>query len=400
MSSKITKIIEPTSSEVVKNRVFGMPTSKMTRHQRVSFTAMIKIAYDDLKQNPDQKLFEYDTKEFFKMIGITENRKQSHLFSNIFIDDDGWEQETDDYSLEKTLRSLLSKTVFFRFKDADGKTYKAEGATLLSDFKLTREKITFGFSEWVRSRIYITDNAYIMKLPIIASFKSGYAVTLFEQLEQRRSFNKWEISLKALRKIFGIDDDKYKRFTNFKSRVLNVAYDEIIEKTYYSLNYELVKDGRTISKIIFTWRINKTSFADFKEFIRKNFVNTPLAIFPGKDGSQHIIQVSESGKLYNAKNPELYYDNEKAKIIWKWMFENQHALKIKEIQKNEKFHDEDFTKYYGYNLMFDGELYEHIILIQRTALNNKLKIRFQSGEILVVTDEEFKKYVLFDKNKS
>jgi len=396
MSETEKNVIVPTKQEVIKNRVFGMPTSKMTRHQRVAFTTMIKIAYDELKIHPDKKLFEFSSKQFFKMIGITTKRKQSYLFKKVFVDDDGWEQEAEEYSLEKTLRELLNKTIFFRYKDKDGKTYKVEGATLLSDFTLTRKKIVFGFSEWIRSQIFITDNAYIMKLPIIASFKSGYTVTLFEQIEQRRDFRRWEISVVALRKIFGLEKDKYVRFGNFKLRVLNVAIDEINTKTTYSLSFEFIKVGRKIEKIIFKWYINKTSFVEFKEFIRKNFVNIPLVdTLVGEDTAiKHLISVSPEGALYNQRTTHNYFSQD-SKRVWRWLYENQDKLLVKEQVDNiENFKEDNFAKYYGCNLILDGEMYENIIMIQPTSLKNKLKIKFYTGELLIMSEDDFIKSII------
>ena len=387
----------PGNNEVLKNRVFGMPTSKMTRHQRVSFTAMVKIAYDLLSVDPNQKVFEFNTQEFIKMIGLTPSMKHNHLFSKVFVDEEGWEQESEEYALEKTLRELITKEIVFRFKDDNGKTYKVEATALLAYFKLTREKVTFEFSEWIRSRILTTNNAYIMKIPIIASFKSGYTVTLFEQLEQRRDFKRWEVSVKVLRKIFGLEDDKYKRFGNFRARVLDVAKDEINDKTNYLLAYELVKIGRRVEKIIFTWYINKNSFVEWKEFMRKNFVDTPLIELPGQDKTMHLIQISKDGKLYNARKPDMYYSTEKANIIWKWMYDNQNLLIThqKRMLKNKDYSGKDYSEFYGKNLLLDDEMYHHIIFITPTEKANKIKIKFKTGELMIMDEDEFKESVIF-----
>ncbi|MFA5428462.1 MAG: replication initiation protein [Sulfurimonas sp.] len=395
--SNIKELI-PNHNEIIKNRVFGMPTTKMTRHQRVSFTAMIKIAYEALRSDQSKILFEYSTQDFFDMIGITQKRKNSHLFSQSFVDNEGWEIESEAYSLEKTLKELMNKTIDFRFKDDSGETYRATSATLLADFDLTRDKIKFGFSEWVRSRIYTTSNAYIMKMPIIASFKSGYTVTLFEQIEQRRDFRRWEVSLETLRKIFGLESEKYKRFTNFRLRVLDIAKQEINDKTNYTLSYDLIKQGKKIEKVIFTWYINKTSFLEFQEFIRSKFINKPLVQMIDKDdNSKHTIQVSQNGLLYNANSPDMNYSTKRAKTLWRWMFDNQHLLLMKEQAENlENFNESDFSKYYGNDLILDGEMYKNIILIQPTTLKNKLKVKFNAGELLVMSEDDFLNSVIIN----
>ena len=387
MDDKNKKFL-PGPKEVIKNRVFGMPTSKLTRHQRVSFTALIKIAYDNLTKNPNMTTFEFDTKEFFKMIGISPKRKQSHLFSKIFVDDEGWEQTSEEYSLEKALNQLVNKSIDMRYKDDDGETYKVESISLVSYISLTRSKIIFRFDEWVREKIYVINNSYVMKMPIIASLKSGYSVTLFEQIEQRRDFKRWEISVNALRKIFGLEDSKYQKFSDFRKFVLESAEKEIEEKTSYNIRYEYKKTGRKISKVIITWYINKTSLIWFQEFMRSKFINTPLFKTKAQDGSIHVIQISTNGMLYNGNDPDYYYPTEKAKELWKWMYEHQDHLLIKDkATATAEFNEDDFSKYYGADLLLDGEMYNNIILI--TPTKSKLKVKFYSGEMVVMSENEF-----------
>jgi len=393
--SQTSSIVKPTKDEVYKNRIFGMPTTKLSRNQRVSFTAMIKIAFDELSKDKDTITFEYPVDDFFEMIGIKQERKQSHLFTQTYLDDDSWIQEKDDYSLERTLKDLVNKSIDFRHKDDSG-IYEVSSTALISHFSLTKEKVTFRFDEWVRNRIPIETNGYIMKLPIIAAFKSGYSVVLFEQLEQRRDFRRWATSKNMLRTIFGIEDNKYKIFSSFRRDVLEKSINEINEKTNYSLAIEYIKKGRSVDKIIFTWYINKTSLEEFKSFIRKHFINTPLVdtLVAGDKSSKHLISVKEDGKLYNQRSTHLY-TTEDAKRIWKWLYEHQEQLLIKEQVDNlENYKEDNFAKYYGKNLIFDDEMFDNIVFIQPTSKKNKIKIKFYSGELLIMSEEDFMSSVI------
>ena len=386
------KSIVQAEKEVIKNRVFGMPLTRMTRHQRVAFTAMIKIAFDELKKNKDTTTFKYSTDDFFKMIGITEKRKQAHLFS---VTDD-WGKSTKEYSLEDTLKKLVNMSIYLRYKNKETDEYEVEGITLLSYFKLTKDEILFRFDDWVREKIPVVNNVYIMKMPIIASFKSGYSVVLFEQLEQRRDFRIWRVSISDLRKIFGVDEEKYQRFTNFKVRVLEVAIDEINEKTNYSLAVKYIKKGRSVDKIIFTWHINKTSLEEFKSFIRKHFVNVPLVdtLVGGDKSSKHLISVAPDGKLYNQRSTHSY-TKEDTKRIWKWLYEHQEELLIKDQVDNlENYKEDNFAKYYGKDLLLDEEMFNNIIYIQPTSKKNKLKVKFYSGELLILSEDDFMSSVI------
>lgn len=393
----------PSSTEVYKNRVFGMPTTKMTRHQRVSFSAMIKIAFDELKNSEDKNklTFEYNTNSFFELIGIKNERKGSHLFSKVFVDEDGWNEKSDEYALETTLSDLIKKSVSFRHKNDEGKIYQVEETSMISYFSLTREKIKFSLSPWIAERVVNMNSGYIMQMPTIASFKSGYAVTLFEQLEQRRDFKTWKTSIKILRRIFGIEDNSYQRFNNFRLKVLDVAKDEINEKTNYTLAYELIKKGRSIDRISFTWHIKKDEdpYTQWKSFIRTTFIDEPL--LKSKVGGSvklHLIKVNSKGLLYNQYNSDYAYSSEEAKVIWKYMFDNQELLLIKNKTKDDDTpidldNTKDYSAFIGKDYLFDDDLYPNIILI--TPVKDKLKVRVYDGTTFILTETELTEGVKF-----
>jgi len=393
----------PSSTEVYKNRVFGMPTTKMTRHQRVSFSAMIKIAFDELKNSEDKNklTFEYNTNSFFELIGIKNERKGSHLFSKVFVDEDGWNEKSDEYALETTLSDLIKKSVSFRHKNDEGKIYQVEETSMISYFSLTREKIKFSLSPWIAERVVNMNSGYIMQMPTIASFKSGYAVTLFEQLEQRRDFKTWKTSIKILRRIFGIEDNSYQRFNNFRLKVLDVAKDEINEKTNYTLAYELIKKGRSIDRISFTWHIKKDEdpYTQWKSFIRTTFIDEPLLKSKvGGSAKLHLIKVNSKGLLYNQYNSDYVYSSEEAKVIWKYMFDNQELLLIKNKTKDDDTpvdldNTKDYSAFIGKDYLFDDDLYPNIILI--TPVKDKLKVRVYDGTTFILTETELTEGVKF-----
>lgn len=393
----------PSSTEVYKNRVFGMPTTKMTRHQRVSFSAMIKIAFDELKNSEDKNklTFEYNTNSFFELIGIKNERKGSHLFSKVFVDEDGWNEKSDEYALETTLSDLIKKSVSFRHKNDEGKIYQVEETSMISYFSLTREKIKFSLSPWIAERVVNMNSGYIMQMPTIASFKSGYAVTLFEQLEQRRDFKTWKTSIKILRRIFGIEDNSYQRFNNFRLKVLDVAKDEINEKTNYTLAYELIKKGRSIDRISFTWHIKKDEdpYTQWKSFIRTTFIDEPLLKSKvGGSAKLHLIKVNSKGLLYNQYNSDYAYSSEEAKVIWKYMFDNQELLLIKNKTKDDDTpvdldNTKDYSAFIGKDYLFDDDLYPNIILI--TPVKDKLKVRVYDGTTFILTETELTEGVKF-----
>lgn len=80
-----------------------------------------------------------------------------------------------------------------------------------------------------------------------ASMDSIYSVRLYELLIQWRQAQKTPMfELGKFRDQLGVEISEYKRMGNFKSRVLDLAVQEINEKTDIKVSYEQVKKGRTI----------------------------------------------------------------------------------------------------------------------------------------------------------
>ena len=80
-----------------------------------------------------------------------------------------------------------------------------------------------------------------------ASMDSIYSVRLYELLIQWRQARKTPMfELGKFRDQLGVEISEYKRMGNFKSRVLDLAVQEINEKTDIKVSYEQIKKGRTI----------------------------------------------------------------------------------------------------------------------------------------------------------
>lgn len=94
-------------------------------------------------------------------------------------------------------------------------------------------------------------------LDSILSMKSIYAIRIYEMLQQKimngvipRNGVSVEMTLKEIRECCDCED-KYEKFSHLKVRVLETAVNEINLKTLYSVSYDTVKSGRTVSGIIF-----------------------------------------------------------------------------------------------------------------------------------------------------
>ena len=88
-----------------------------------------------------------------------------------------------------------------------------------------------------------------------ANLNSVYSVRLYELLVQWKAAVKTPtFDLVTFRQQLGLADNEYKLMGNFKMRVLDVAVNEINEKTDLTVSYTQEKRGRTITGFKFTVR--------------------------------------------------------------------------------------------------------------------------------------------------
>jgi len=86
-----------------------------------------------------------------------------------------------------------------------------------------------------------------------ATMTSNYSVRLYELLVQWKQAKKTPMfELQEFRGQLGVEYDEYKAMSNFKIRVLDLAVDEINEKSDLNINYSQKKKGRKIIGFTFT----------------------------------------------------------------------------------------------------------------------------------------------------
>ena len=86
-----------------------------------------------------------------------------------------------------------------------------------------------------------------------ATMTSNYSVRLYELLVQWKQAKKTPMfELQEFRGQLGVEDNEYKAMSNFKIRVLDLAVDEIKEKSDLNINYTQKKKGRKIVGFTFT----------------------------------------------------------------------------------------------------------------------------------------------------
>ena len=159
--------------------------------------------------------------------------------------------ETSAYSeLEKASRRLYDRSIIlkgenetteFRWIESRTRYHKGEG------------RISFEFSRRVMPYLFELDKKLGFtqyELLSVSGFKSAYSIRLYELAVKLLGMRNQKVEIDELRRILQLDD-KYQEFKRLKRDVINLACNEINEKSDLLLNIEPIKLGRRIVALEF-----------------------------------------------------------------------------------------------------------------------------------------------------
>ena len=154
----------------------------------------------------------------------------------------------DEYRTEHA-KEDAQRLVDIKFSIEDLENDYFEYWNIFQSIKYREGTFIFKWNDEIVPHILDLKDRYVLTdLKITANFNSGFSWTLYDYL--RGLYGAWYISIskEAVMKLFGVEEKKsYQSNTGlFKSRVLNVAIEEINEFTELDVKYEDIKKGRSI----------------------------------------------------------------------------------------------------------------------------------------------------------
>ena len=127
-----------------------------------------------------------------------------------------------------------------------------------------------------------------------AQLKSVYSSRLYELLIQWRSTGKTPIiNLEDFRAQLGVEEDQYKLMSDFKKRVLDLAINDINEKTDIKVTYQQHKKGRSISGFSFNFKQKKSA----KQSVESRRDQNTLDIFSKMTDKQRHLFANKLSEL-------------------------------------------------------------------------------------------------------
>lgn len=119
-------------------------------------------------------------------------------------------------------------------------------------------KVTLSFSRWVIPYLTLLHKQFTSyELKQVSQMKTAYSIRFYELLVQFIKTGERFITIEDLQKLFELKG-RYKRFFDFKKRIIAPSIFEINEKTDIKVEWDIVKKGRSISGIIFVFEKEKT----------------------------------------------------------------------------------------------------------------------------------------------
>lgn len=176
--------------------------------------------------------------------------------------------------LKRQIEEIMKIVVKFDLFHKD-KNSIWSAAPLLAGAQIKNGILRYSFSHFLKDKLLDPDIFTILDLIIIQGLSSKYSIALYENIKDFYDTSFPKIPIDKFRELMGVEDDKYKKITDLKKRVIETSVNEINEKTDLSVKYELVKEGRNYKYIKFSSTPSKNN--DMAKFIEE--MNSKIASF-------------------------------------------------------------------------------------------------------------------------
>ncbi len=195
------------------------------------FLKMISMIRIDDRDFKDYKI---DLAEFVKDFGLGSNKNSyqelrdgAHELQSVILT---IEEKLDDGTTELSNIPVLIKVT----RNDDKKSY----------IRVSFHPDMLPYLMNLKNRFLIYEMKNILSLP------SPYSVRIYELAKQYEKLKSRVISIEELKSFLGIED-KYPKYSHFKSRIIEKSVEDINKHTDINLEYEELKEGRRVTRIRF-----------------------------------------------------------------------------------------------------------------------------------------------------
>lgn len=218
-------------------------------------------------------ILSFNIREFFKLIGTTQERYTE---------------------IREIIKSLRSKEITIKKQNSELITGWLSSIEYLENEGI----IELEFSEkLIPYLLQLKEKFTRYDLKNIINLQNKYSIRVYELLKQYEKIGTREIEIKEFRKYLGIEENEYKKFSNFENRILKTTKEEINTYTDLNFDYKKIKTGRTITSILFQIDPKDQEKEIYIEYLNQSY---DIKEFKNKSGlekenfdSQQIINLYE-----------------------------------------------------------------------------------------------------------
>lgn len=166
----------------------------------------------------------------------------------------------DHKRVKQALINLLATVIEWNI--VDGERIDKEGtwnaSSLIADASINGAICTYSYSNKMRKLLYHPSVYGRVSLEVQAKFQSSYGLALYENCNRYQDIGQTPLfDLDKFRKLMGVDENKYKIFRDFKTRVLDKAVEEVNKYSPLTVEPILKKQNRQVISVQFLISHNK-----------------------------------------------------------------------------------------------------------------------------------------------
>ncbi len=177
----------------------------------------------------------------------------------------------------------------------------------------------------------LKENFKSYDLKYILDMQSEYSIRIYELLKKSEKMGYLEIDLVELQELLQVPDS-FKRYDNFKRKVLQVTSIEIAKYTDIYFDFQEIKAGKKVAKIKFIIKRNIQNltaemdyeFKKFREHIIREYEGLPVLFHPQLERhimiKNSLLVIEESGTIIKS---------ERALELWNFIYKNQSIILAK-----------------------------------------------------------------------
>lgn len=182
------------------------------------------------KNDTDFKDYEFKVNDFIKAIGLKGQSAYTEL--------------------KNIIRTLRSRTFTIKYSS------ESRGKELITGWIVSAEyddgNLKFNIDPKLKPfLLQLQSHFTAISLSNLMQLRSSYSTRIYELLKQYKNIGERSFKIDDLKRLLAIEDDEYKLYAHFKSRVIVPSQQELRDKTDISFEFEEIKEGRKVASIKF-----------------------------------------------------------------------------------------------------------------------------------------------------